>query len=143
LKLDLAAALEIFKQPKYGGRRTASTPLREFGEDPASGLAVVAKTGQFGDYVTDGVINATVPKEEALDEMAARPRLRAARNPSRKIRASNPARHPRPRARAAPPKSDADVYHLSRASTGSASRPKSSSWLLWLSERGPRGRRDF
>jgi DNA topoisomerase I len=70
-EVDLAAALEIFKQPKYGGRRTASTPLREFGEDPASGLAVVAKTGQFGDYVTDGVINATVPKEEALDEMAA------------------------------------------------------------------------
>jgi DNA topoisomerase I len=69
-ELDLAAALEIFKQPKYGGRRTASTPLREFGEDPASGLAVVAKTGQFGDYVTDGVINATVPKEEALDEMS-------------------------------------------------------------------------
>jgi DNA topoisomerase I len=70
-ELDLAAALEIFKQPKYGGRRTASTPLREFGEDPASGLNVVAKTGQFGDYVTDGVINATVPKDEALDEMAA------------------------------------------------------------------------
>ena len=70
-ELDLASALEIFKQPKYGGRRTAATPLREFGDDPASGLAVVAKTGQFGDYVTDGVINATVPKDEALDEMAA------------------------------------------------------------------------
>jgi DNA topoisomerase-1 len=67
--LDLAGALEIFAQPKYGGRRTAATPLKEFGEDPASGLAVVAKSGQFGLYVTDGAVNATVPKDENLEEM--------------------------------------------------------------------------
>jgi DNA topoisomerase-1 len=69
--LSLEEAIEIYKQPKYGGRRTAATPLREFGEDPASGLNVVAKTGQFGDYVTDGAINATVPKDEKLDELTA------------------------------------------------------------------------
>ena len=68
--LDLAGALEIFAQPKYGGRRTAATPLKEFGEDPASGLPVVAKTGQFGLYVTDGAVNATVPKDENLEEMS-------------------------------------------------------------------------
>jgi len=67
--LTLEEALEIYKQPKYGGRRTAATPLKEFGEDPASGLNVVAKTGQFGDYVTDGAINATIPKDEKLDEL--------------------------------------------------------------------------
>ncbi|MEL0319814.1 MAG: type I DNA topoisomerase [Aquiluna sp.] len=68
--LTLEEAIEIYKQPKYGGRRTAATPLKEFGEDPASKLNVVAKTGQFGDYVTDGVINATIPKDEPLDELA-------------------------------------------------------------------------
>lgn len=68
--LTLDEALEIYKLPKYGGRRTAATPLREFGEDPASGLAVVAKTGQFGDYVTDGAINATIPSDEKLDELS-------------------------------------------------------------------------
>ncbi|MEY4425031.1 MAG: hypothetical protein RJB56_658 [Actinomycetota bacterium] len=68
--LDLAGALEIFAQPKYGGRRTAATPLKEFGEDPASGLPVFAKTGQFGLYVTDGAVNATVPKDENLEEMS-------------------------------------------------------------------------
>lgn len=68
--LTLEEAIEIYKQPKYGARRTAATPLREFGEDPASGLSVVAKTGQFGDYVTDGVINATIPKDEKLDELS-------------------------------------------------------------------------
>jgi DNA topoisomerase-1 len=68
--LTLEEAVEIYKQPKYGGRRTAATPLREFGDDPASGLPVAAKTGQFGNYVTDGVINATIPKEEAIDELS-------------------------------------------------------------------------
>ena len=70
LSIDLKGAQELFAQPKYGGRRTAATQLREFGEDPASGLQVVAKTGQFGLYVTDGVINATVPKEDPLDDMS-------------------------------------------------------------------------
>ena len=69
-ELTLEEAIEIYKQPKYGARRTASTPLREFGEDPASGKPVVAKTGQFGNYVTDGIINATVPKDEPLDEIS-------------------------------------------------------------------------
>jgi len=67
--LDLAGALEIFLQPKYGGRRTAATPLKEFGEDPAAKTNVVAKSGQFGLYVSDGAINATVPKDEPLEEL--------------------------------------------------------------------------
>jgi DNA topoisomerase-1 len=68
--LTLEEALAIYAQPKYGARRTAATPLREFGEDPESKGMVYAKTGQFGSYVTDGFVNATVPKEEALEEMA-------------------------------------------------------------------------
>ena len=67
--LTLQQALEIYKQPKYGGRRTAATPLKEFGEDPASKANVVAKSGQFGLYVSDGIVNATVPKDEPLDEL--------------------------------------------------------------------------
>ena len=68
--ITLDQAVELYKLPKYGARRTASTPLREFGEDPASGKPVVAKSGQFGNYVSDGVINATVPKDEDLMEMS-------------------------------------------------------------------------
>ena len=69
-EISLEEAIEIYTQPKYGGRRTAATPLKEFGEDPASGLPVFAKTGQFGNYVTDGVINATIPKDEPIEEIA-------------------------------------------------------------------------
>jgi DNA topoisomerase-1 len=68
--IDLAGALARFAEPKYGGRRTASTPLREFGEDPASGGQVVAKTGQFGPYVSDGFVNATVPKDDNIEDMS-------------------------------------------------------------------------
>ena len=68
--ITLEEAVELYKLPKYGARRTAATPLREFGEDPASKNLVVAKSGQFGNYVSDGVINATVPKDEDLNEMS-------------------------------------------------------------------------
>ena len=68
--IDLAGALARYAEPKYGGRRTAATPLREFGEDPASGGQVVAKTGQFGPYVSDGFVNATVPKDDNIEDMS-------------------------------------------------------------------------
>jgi DNA topoisomerase-1 len=70
-EIDLAAALELYAQPKYGARRTAATPLREFGADPLSGGPVVAKTGQFGPYVSDGFVNATVPKDDNIEDMSA------------------------------------------------------------------------
>ncbi|NBT47549.1 MAG: DNA topoisomerase I, partial [Actinobacteria bacterium] len=67
--ITLDEALAIFAQPKLRGRVTAATPLKEFGEDPAAKTNVVAKSGQFGLYVTDGAINATVPKDEPLEEL--------------------------------------------------------------------------
>lgn len=70
-EIDLDGALALFAQPKLRGRVTAATPLKEFGEDPAAKTNVVAKSGQFGLYVTDGAINATVPKDEPLDELTA------------------------------------------------------------------------
>jgi DNA topoisomerase-1 len=69
--LTLEEAVEIYKQPKYGARRTAATPLREFGEDPASKGEVTVKTGQFGPYVTDTFVNATIPKDDNIEDMTA------------------------------------------------------------------------
>jgi len=69
--ITLDQAVAIYKEPKYRGRSaTAAAPLKEFGADPASGGNVVAKTGQFGNYVTDGFVNATVPKDESLEELS-------------------------------------------------------------------------
>jgi DNA topoisomerase-1 len=68
--LSLAEAKELFAQPKTRGRRTgaAAAPLRELGEDPATGKPMVIKDGRFGPYVTDGETNASLRKG---DEVAA------------------------------------------------------------------------
>jgi len=74
LTITLAEALEIFSQPKVyrrggGANMAAKGPLREFGNDPASGKPVVAKDGKFGVYVTDGETNASLGKGDRLDAM--------------------------------------------------------------------------
>jgi len=69
--ITLEQALAIYAAPKYGARRTAATPLREFGEDPESKGAVTIKTGQFGAYVTDTFVNATIPKDDNIEDMTA------------------------------------------------------------------------
>ncbi len=66
--LDLAGALEIFAQPKYGARRPSSA-LKEFDADPESGKPVKVKDGRFGPYVTDGVTNATIPRGESVEDI--------------------------------------------------------------------------
>ena len=70
--ITLEQAQAIYAEPKYRGRGagTAAGPLKEFGDDPASAGKVVAKTGQFGAYVTDGFVNATIPKDEPIDELS-------------------------------------------------------------------------
>ncbi len=66
--IDLAGALELFAQPKYGARRPSSA-LKEFDADPVSGKPVKVKDGRFGPYVTDGVTNATIPRGEDIESM--------------------------------------------------------------------------
>jgi len=71
--ITLEEALEIFAQPKVyrrgGQARAATGPLREFGTDPVSGRAVVARDGRFGVYVTDGESNASIGKGDRIEEM--------------------------------------------------------------------------
>jgi len=67
-EIDLAGALELYSQPKYGAR-AASSALMEFDADPESGKPIKIKDGRFGVYVTDGVTNATVPRGEAVEEI--------------------------------------------------------------------------
>jgi DNA topoisomerase-1 len=67
-EIDLDRAVELFAQPKYGGR-AASSALKEFEADPESGKPVRIKEGRFGAYVTDGVTNATIPRGESVEEI--------------------------------------------------------------------------
>lgn len=67
-EIDLASALELLAQPKYGARR-ASSALKEFAEDPVSGKPIRVKDGRFGPYVTDGTTNATIPRGESVEDV--------------------------------------------------------------------------
>ncbi|MBV9206500.1 MAG: type I DNA topoisomerase [Actinobacteria bacterium] len=72
--LTLAEAKELFAQPKTRGRRTATSaaPLRELGEDPATGKPMVIKDGRFGPYVTDGETNASLRKADEVASITPR-----------------------------------------------------------------------
>jgi DNA topoisomerase-1 len=69
--VTLDEALEIYKQPKQRGRRTAAAtpPLRELGKDSATGKPMVIKDGRFGPYVTDGETNASLRKGDSVEEI--------------------------------------------------------------------------
>jgi DNA topoisomerase I len=75
--VTLEEALKIYAQPKQRGRGRASAtpPLRELGNDPATGKPMVIKDGRFGPYVTEGETNASLRKgdevETLTDERAA------------------------------------------------------------------------
>lgn len=74
--ITLEEALRIYSEPKRrAGQRASAPPLRELGEDPATGKPMVIKDGRFGPYVTDGETNASLRKGDDVlsitDERAA------------------------------------------------------------------------
>ena len=64
--VTLAEAKDLLAQPKPRGRgaRGAAPPLRELGDDPATGKPMLVKEGRFGPYVTDGETNASLRKSD-------------------------------------------------------------------------------
>ncbi len=79
--ITLDKAVEVLRQPKGGGRRAGASVIADLGKHPSSGDAIQVKTGRYGPYVTDGTVNATVPKgtdpatvtlEKGLELLAAR-----------------------------------------------------------------------
>ena len=95
--VTLEQALELFAQPKRRrGQAAARGPLRELGEDPATGKPVVIKDGRFGPYFTDGETNvtlrrgddpATVTPERAFELLAEKRAKGPAKKPARRTAA--------------------------------------------------------
>ncbi|WP_182359043.1 type I DNA topoisomerase [Tomitella gaofuii] len=67
--ITLDEALKIYAEPKRRGRQAAKPPLRELGDDPSTGKAMVIKDGRFGPYVTDGEVNASLRKGDEVAEV--------------------------------------------------------------------------
>jgi len=81
-ELDLQGALKILAEPrKFGRRGPSQSILKELGEHPDTKARVTIRSGRFGPYVTDGTVNASVPKgrdpnaldmDDAIELIAAR-----------------------------------------------------------------------
>jgi DNA topoisomerase-1 len=103
--VTLDEAVALFAQPKKSRRRQASrTVLKALGAHPTSGGAVQVLAGRYGPYVTDGTINASLPKGAdpaalSMDEAVALMKAREEAGPSKKgpVRRGGSARRSAPR----------------------------------------------
>jgi DNA topoisomerase-1 len=112
--VTMEQAKGIFAQPKQRrGRGAAKPPLAELGAHPESGAPIRVLDGRFGPYITDGTVNASVPRGTdpetvSLEQAVELLRERAARAPAKK---QAPAKRAAKKAtkkatkRASPPKS--------------------------------------
>lgn len=71
IDITFEQAVELLAQPKQRGRGRAAPaePLKVFAESPVTKQPVKLLSGRYGNYVTDGETNATVPKELAPEEL--------------------------------------------------------------------------
>jgi DNA topoisomerase-1 len=69
ISLDEALALLAAPKARRGQRQASAAALKELGPDPGSGKPVVVKDGRFGPYVTDGETNASLRKQDTVDDV--------------------------------------------------------------------------
>ena len=119
ISLDQAKALLAEPKARGRGRAAAAPPLRELGNDPATGKPMVIKDGRFGPYVTDGETNASLRKG---DEVAALTPERGA-----ELLADRRAAAPAPRARKTTSKTTGTKTTGTAKKTGTATKKTTTS----------------
>jgi DNA topoisomerase-1 len=87
LTIDLAAAVELIRQPK--GKRAAPTAVRDLGKHPDDEAPIQIFEGRYGPYVRHGDVFASLPKERTVESVQLDEALiwlaeRAAKGPSKK-----------------------------------------------------------
>jgi DNA topoisomerase-1 len=96
LTVTLPEAEALYAQPKLRRGRQAKPPIAELGENPDNGAAVRVLEGRYGPYVTDGNVNATVPRgldpaALTLDEAVGLLRAKAEAGPGKARKATKKA----------------------------------------------------
>lgn len=94
LEITLEEALHLLSQPKTRGRgASAAAALKDLGPDPVSGNNVELKSGRYGPYITNGTVNASIPKgidpmnfplEAALELLREREAVAPTKKPAKK-----------------------------------------------------------
>jgi DNA topoisomerase-1 len=104
-------AIELLAQPKQRGRGRAAPkePLKTFEASPITSQPVKLLEGRYGNYVTDGTTNATLPKDIGPDALTFQQALdllaeRAARGPAKPRRGAKKAAAPKAKVDGAPKK---------------------------------------
>jgi DNA topoisomerase-1 len=127
--ITLDEAKAVFAQPK-SFRRGQAAPLKELGPHPHSQAPVKLMSGKFGPYVTDGTVNASLPRGSdpaalTMELAVALLAERAARGPATKPVGRAPARSPaRKRAAASGKKPAATSAKVARLPLGDAAPAK-------------------
>ena len=62
LEVTLEQAVELLRQPKGRRRAVRAEKLKELGQHPISDLPIVILSGRYGPYITDGKLNASLPR---------------------------------------------------------------------------------
>ncbi len=132
--LTLDEAKELLAQPKQRGRAArgaAAPPLRELGDDAASGKPIVLREGRFGPYVTDGETNASLRKGDAAETVTLQRAIellaeRRAAGPPAKRRASPARKTTSAPKKATTPKKAASAATKKASSRAGTSRSKAS-----------------
>ncbi len=70
LTITLERALELLAQPKAKrGSRKSAPPLKDLGKHPEDGETVGIYDGRYGPYVKHGKVNASLPKDKAVEDV--------------------------------------------------------------------------
>jgi len=98
--VTLEDAVALFAEPRKGRARSAAI-MADLGPHPDTGANVTIRNGRFGPYVTDGTVNASLPKgrspssvtiEDAVDLIAAREAKLREQGKDPRAKASSPTR---------------------------------------------------
>jgi DNA topoisomerase-1 len=101
--LNRAVTLLAERKEKGGRGPRGSQALKELGAHPQGGAPVKVMKGRYGPYVTDGKINATLPRDSdpnsvTMDEAVALLAARAEKGPVKKTRGKKAAPEKKPAA---------------------------------------------
>ena len=66
LNLSIERAIELLSVDR---KKTSSQTIKELGVDPKTKKTLEIKNGRYGSYVTNGTINATLPKTTPIDDI--------------------------------------------------------------------------
>ncbi len=75
-EIQMNRAVALIEEKKAGGAkgrfgRAAPAPIKELGESPVTGKPVRVLNGRYGPYITDGEVNANVPKDKKPEDIEA------------------------------------------------------------------------